>query len=490
VPTFIGLKSTVAAAPAIRASADTAGGFYGWQALTAPPRIADIPIVHRRPRSQALLLAVGALGFTAVVLALPSLWIGESVAVHAVVNTAIALTALFTALVVVGRVRAAPELRWVGLLAGLVLLAGAGLPFSVVPAAVGDESYFGVWAPLLASLAGVALVAAAAVVGDVALRRDGRWSGVAVTAALTLLAVIAGAVDLLRPVLDGSIPPQLHVHRAAFAGPTTLVVTRCLNAVLWTTAAIGFVRRAERAHDAFAGWIAAGCVLEAVARIQNLAVPSSYPNWFLFGDLFRLAGYLLLAAGAVSELMGYWRRLADAAVLDERRRIARDIHDGLAQELAYIAAEADGELALSAQRALDESRRAIAALTRRADEPLAAALAQAAEDVGHRWGTHVRVVVEKSPEVDADVREQLVRIVREAVTNAARHAGADEVLVEVGGGSAFRVRVVDAGRGFDVGLPQRGHGLVSMRERARALGATFDVRSRLGGGTEVEVTLA
>jgi signal transduction histidine kinase len=102
----------------------------------------------------------------------------------------------------------------------------------------------------------------------------------------------------------------------------------------------------------------------------------------------------------------------------------------------------------------------------------------------------VRVVVEESPEVDADAREQLVRIVREAVTNAARHAGTGDVLVEVGGGSSFRLRIVDDGRGFDVGAPQRGHGLVSMRERARALGATLDVRSRLGGGTEIEVTLA
>jgi signal transduction histidine kinase len=450
----------------------------------------DIERVSLRPRTQTIGLAVAGLAVTAVVVGLPRCWIGESVDAHAVVNTAIAATALFTALVAAGRVRAAPELRWLLLVAGLVLLAGAWLPFFVLPTAIGDASYFGVWAPLLASLAGVACVAAAAIVRDVRLRDGVRWVGIAVAASLGLLVVVAAAVDLLRPVLEGAIPPQPRVHRALFAGPVTLVVTRCLQVVLWSIAAAGFSRRAERAGDAFAAWIAAGCVLEAIARVQNVAVPSSYPHWFLIADLFRLAGYLLLAAGAARELMGYWRRLADAAVQDERRRIARDIHDGLAQELAYIAAESDGELALAAQRALDESRRAIAALTRRADEPLAAALAQAAEDVGHRWGTHVRVVVEESPEVDADVREQLVRIVREAVTNAARHAGTRDVLVEVGGGSSFRLRVVDAGRGFDVGAPQRGHGLVSMRERARALGATLDVRSRLGGGTEIEVRLA
>ena len=443
-----------------------------------------------RPRTQAICLAVAALALTAVASATPRLWIGESVEVHVVVNTAVALTALFTALVVVGRVRAAPELRWLLLLAGLILLAGAGVPFSVVPTAVGDLSYFGVWAPLAASLIGVALIAAAAVVRDVRLRPDSPWVGIGIAIALGMLSIIAGAVDLLRPALDGAIPPQPQLHRAFFAGPTPLVVARCLNIVLWTIAAVGFVRLAERARDTFAAWIAAGCVLEVVARVQNLFVPSSYPHWFLIGDLFRLAGYVLLATGAVRELMGYWQRLADAAVHDERRRIARDIHDGLAQELAYIAAESDGELALAAQRALDESRRAIAALSRATDEPVAVALTQAAEEVGQRWGTRVRIVVDESPEVGADACEQLVRIVREAVTNAARHAGTGDVRVEVGGGSSFRLRVVDEGRGFDPATSQAGHGLVSMRERARALGGTFDVRSRLGGGTEIEVTLA
>src|SRR5205814_2167619 len=152
----------------------------------------------------------------------------------------VALTSLFTALVVVGRVRAAPELRWLGLLGGLILLAGAGLPFSVVPTAIGDESYFGVWAPLLASLAGVALIAAAAVVPDIPLRRTSPWVGIAIAVSLGTLCIIAGAVDLLHPVLAGATPPQPRAHRAPFAGPHPLVVARCLNIVLWTVAAVGF----------------------------------------------------------------------------------------------------------------------------------------------------------------------------------------------------------------------------------------------------------
>jgi signal transduction histidine kinase len=444
-----------------------------------------------RPRTQVISVALASLLVSGVVVALPSLWLGESVTVHAVVNTSIALTALFTALVVVGRLRGDPSLVWVGLLAGLVLLAGANLPFSVIPTAMGDPSYFGVWAPLLASLAGATVVAAAGAVRDTRLSPARAWVGIGTAVALGALVLIALAVDVLHPVLGNAIAPQVAVHHAAFfSGPTPLVVTRCLNVVLWTIAAVGFLRRAERSGDSFAAWIAAGCVLEAFARLQNLAVPSSFPHWFFLADAFRLGGYVLLATGAVRELSAYWRRLAEVAVLDERRRLARDIHDGLAQELAYIAAESRGELALAAQRALDESRRAIAALTRPVDEPVAVALAQAAEDVAHRWGTRVRVLIEQSAEVDADQREELVRIVREAVTNAARHAGTEEVRVEIGGGTSFRLRVVDSGRGFDPDTQRRGHGLISMGERARALGGTLAVRSRHGAGTEVEVTLA
>lgn len=443
-----------------------------------------------RLRIRMTLLAGAALGLTAVVVALPRLWVGESVTLHTVVNTAIALTGLFTAIVVAGRVHAEPQAVWVGLLAGLVLLAGGNLPFSVIPTAIGDPQYFGVWAPLLATLAGAGAIALSSAFRDTPLPRDRRWTTAAVSVALTVLVVIAAVVDLLRPVLAGSIPPQRAVHAVElFAGPPLLTATRLVNILLWAVAAIGFVRRAERTADRFCAWVAAGCVIEAVARVQTLAVPSGYPHWFFLADVFRLGGYALLAIGAAGELSGYWRRLAEAAVLEERRRLAREMHDGLAQELAYIAAEADGELALAAHRALDESRRAIAALTRPVDEPVAVAITQAAEDVAHRWGARVRLVVEHSADVDADVREELVRIVREAVTNAARHSGSSDVRVEVGGGSALRLRIVDGGRGFDPALPQRGHGLVSMQERARALGATLDVRSRLGGGTEVEVTL-
>ena len=171
-------------------------------------------------------------------------------------------------------------------------------------------------------------------------------------------------------------------------------------------------------------WFAAGAILAAFASLNYLFFPSLYSDWVYTGDFLRLGFYLLVLVGTGREIQTYWRRLADVAVLEERRRIARDLHDGLAQELAFIAAETRGPASKAAERALDESRRAIAALTRPVDEPLHVALVQAAEEVAHRVGTQIRFEGETVSTVPGDTREALIRIVREAVTNAARHGGA------------------------------------------------------------------
>jgi signal transduction histidine kinase len=140
-----------------------------------------------------------------------------------------------------------------------------------------------------------------------------------------------------------------------------------------------------------------------------------------------------------------------------------------------------------AARALDESRRAIAALTEPVDRPLDAALAQAAQDVAAREGTRVALALARDVRVPPGTREALVRIAGEAITNAARHGCADLVRIELENGDAIRLRVADTGRGFDPSAPSRGFGLVSMRERAQSLGGEFRVTSRPGKGTEVEV---
>ena len=83
-----------------------------------------------------------------------------------------------------------------------------------------------------------------------------------------------------------------------------------------------------------------------------------------------------------------------------------------------------------------------------------------------------------------------MRIACEAVTNAARHSGADRVDLRLErDGSALRLWVSDEGHGFDTADPGRGFGLTSMRERAHSVGAELIVSSVPGHGSRVEVTL-
>jgi signal transduction histidine kinase len=92
--------------------------------------------------------------------------------------------------------------------------------------------------------------------------------------------------------------------------------------------------------------------------------------------------------------------------------------------------------------------------------------------------------------VSPDLREDLARIVREAVSNAARHGEASNVTVALSNTDVIRVSVSDDGKGFDPNAPRRrGFGLTSMRERAEARGARVEVRSRPGAGTCVEVVV-
>jgi signal transduction histidine kinase len=196
--------------------------------------------------------------------------------------------------------------------------------------------------------------------------------------------------------------------------------------------------------------------------------------------------------------------MSESAVLEERRRMARDLHDGLAQELAYISRVARGpldnparlsQIQASADRALDESRRAIAALTRPLDEPLHVVLTQAVEEVAARSGARALIEFDAQADMalDRERRDALVRVTCEAVSNAARHGHAGTIRIELRDAGRAELVVRDDGVGFDpANLDDdgaRGFGIEGMRERIEVLGGTFRIASQRGHGTSVEVTI-
>jgi signal transduction histidine kinase len=198
------------------------------------------------------------------------------------------------------------------------------------------------------------------------------------------------------------------------------------------------------------------------------------------------------------------RRLATD---DERLRLAREIHDGIAQDLASvgyliddIATDSDQDVAerLAALREhitglVSELRLSIFDLRTGVDETVG--LARTLGDYVHRVGTQSGLVVNVSTDesrhrLPVATEVELLRIVQEAVTNVRRHAEATNLwLTVVVDPPRARITVTDDGRGLQPGRPDS-MGITGMRERARRIGGTFRVENRTDGpGTVVEVSL-
>jgi signal transduction histidine kinase len=434
----------------------------------------------------------------------------NSASLHVALETAVAIIALLAALLVHGRFSQSFGRNDLVLFAAFGTFAVGNLVFSALPAAAARSypSSIASWAPALATLLAVGLLCLAARTDNARISLATRRTVDRVAAATIVLAILGASVCLgmLGSKRPGDVrfsPTEwtlgvLHDHPE--------VILQALVSVLFFAAGVLFTRRAEERNEELLKWLAAGCIVAGFARLNYFFFPTLYSNWIYTGDVLRLAFYLLLFVGAAREIAAFQNRAAQAAVLEERRRMARDLHDGLTQELAYISSQTKRLAALTsevvgdqvridhlvsaAERALDESRRAIAALTLPIDQPLHVALTQEAEEVAARVGIEVEVDVDRTVEVDGPTRETLLRIVREAVTNAGRHGEAARISIRLTNGAGVHLQVKDDGKGFDpVDGPASGFGLRSMRERATALGGEFLLASSPGQGTEIRVEL-
>ncbi len=195
------------------------------------------------------------------------------------------------------------------------------------------------------------------------------------------------------------------------------------------------------------------------------------------------------------------------ATMEERRRLAREIHDGIAQEIAslgyvvdeLVAEEHDDDQRRRISTLRDELSRIVSELRLsifdlRSDvQPhtgLGAALSSYVRQVGASSGLTVHLVLDESTDrLGVETETELLRIAQEAITNARKHSHARNLWVtcRVDPPDAY-MRIADDGRGL--GSPRiDSYGLDIMRERAERLGVTLRVRERHGGGTVIEIAL-
>ena len=427
----------------------------------------------------------------------------HSTTLHVAIETAATFAVLLCAVLMFGRYLREPTVRDLVLAGALLLLGLTNLAFSVIPW-IADEQpgSFDTWAPVAGRLLGAAGLAAGAWI-EAGWIRDPRRSAVhmfaVVGGTLTLIGLLGAALAPYLPVgIDPDLPPN--PSGPELVGEPALLVFQVISALLYTFAAFGFAARAERKRDELLTWFAAASIVAAFSRLNYFLFPSINSEWVYTGDILRLLFYGLILAGALREIAAYQAQLAAAAVDHARRRIARNLHDGLAQELAFIINQSRrlstsdedpvAQIAAAATRALDESRQAIATLARPADGALDASVSQAAEEVAGRDGVRLRLDLAPALQAPDDVHDALMRIVREAVSNAIRHGGARSVAITLARDDGLRLTVEDDGIGLRATEPGgTGFGLVSMRERAEALGGTVELSNSRQGGARIKVWL-
>jgi signal transduction histidine kinase len=414
------------------------------------------------------------------------------------VETALSVIGLLAYFLVFGWLRRRTRLNDLMLACAIAVLALSSVFLVTVPAVAGwtpDE--LTVWGAPVAGSFGALLFVLAAWLPNRQLRPSGPLlvAGAGAVIAVLLLTMV------LIPALSRALPPQVVASLASGTDPRLAQSgLQLATAVLYGVAAVGFVRRFRRGRDKFSGWLAVAAVLAAASQV-NYLLSARNPQFLYGGDALRSSFYVVLLLGSMREIWSYWNTRSRTAVLEERQRIACELHDGVAQELAYLArnlesldgeADEDGldRLRRAVERARLESRRVISAAAAPSGQPFEVALAEAATEVAERYHVELDLDLTSDIRLPTPRREAFVRIACEAVANAARHSGADRVNLGLErDGSAVRLWVSDEGHGFDPADPGGGFGLTSMRERAHSVGAELVISSMPGHGSQVEVAL-
>ncbi|MEP7158884.1 MAG: sensor histidine kinase [Chloroflexota bacterium] len=348
----------------------------------------------------------------------------------------------------------------------------------------------------------------------------------AITAFLYVLREVVPDLDSLLPAFVGPAGIQQMIAEPRFSGPlpdTTglaLLIQGVSVAVYLVGAGLyrsSFLRNGPVAD----GYLALAMLIGAFAEIHFLFFPGVYGGLVTTSEALRLAFFVVLLLGISAESRSDLRALrsayaaldrlrlseAERATLEERTRLARELHDGLAQDLWFAKLKHErlvphvpeehralaAEVTEALDSAIDEAKQAV--VTMRADErdaSLEELLARTVVEFASRSGVRADFSAADLPDALAPrTQVELLRVLQEALTNVGKHADATVVRVnaEVGNGELL-LSVVDNGRGFRPGETiGDGVGMQGMKERARLMGGDLRVTSEPSAGTQLQLSV-
>lgn len=352
------------------------------------------------------------------------------------------------------------------------------------------------------------------------------------TAFFTVLLIVLFLIREQLPNFDTLLPPFVGpagikelIAEPRFSGamadvtPIALLI-QATSASLFVLGAILYRRSYLRDGPVADGYLAVAMLIGAFAEIHFFFYPSVYGGLVTTSEALRLAFFVVLLAGINAESRSDLRALrsayaalerlrlseAERATLEERTRLARELHDGLAQDLWFAKLKHERlvpyvpddqhELAAEVTQALDsaiaEAKQAV--VTMRAgeerDRPLEELMSRTIDDFAVRSGVRADFSAADLPRaLSPRTQIEVLRVLQEALTNVRKHADATVVRVSAEvEGAALRLMIVDNGRGF---RPEEssgdGLGVQGMRERARLMGGDLRVISEPSGGTTVDL---
>jgi signal transduction histidine kinase len=350
---------------------------------------------------------------------------------------------------------------------------------------------------------------------------------IVVTAVIAILYVIHDQVpdfDALLPFVGpNGIKTMLSDPRSGGALPDVTGIgflSQAVSSVLFFVGVLLYRRSYLRDGPVADGYLALAMLIGAFAEIHFFFYPGVHTGIVTTSEALRLGFFVVLLAGINAESRSDLRALrsayaalerlriseAERATLEERTRLARELHDGLAQDLwfaklkherlmAYVPEEQKdlaSEVTQALDSAIDEAKQAM--VTMRAgddrDRPLEELMSRTIDDFAAGSGVRADFSAADLPNaIPARSQVEVLRILQEALTNVRKHADATVVRVaaEVED-SVLHLTIADNGRGFRPDESRGdGLGLQGMMERARLMGGELRVASEPSGGTNIDL---